>query len=139
MGNSDLGRRLLATDSAVLGPYLAAKGDHEPIMPLSIALRDSSGAFSGVLSVGIRITWLDRLGLNSELPTGAQLSIVDSSGLVYATVPRLPDVTGTRIPGLAALIESDLRTISSERGVTIRRTREAIPRLVAYHRLASDE
>ncbi|WP_331047879.1 hybrid sensor histidine kinase/response regulator [Gemmatimonas sp.] len=137
VGDGPVARRILAVDSAVLGMYLPATSEHEVAMPLSIALRDSTGTFAGVLSIGIRIGWLARLGINPELPKGAQLSIVDSTGFAYAGVPPLPDIVGTRIPGLNALIVQDGRVGSLESGVIIRDNPNGVLRLLAYQQLTS--
>ncbi|BAH37249.1 putative two-component hybrid sensor and regulator [Gemmatimonas aurantiaca T-27] len=139
VGDGPIAQRILAVDSAVLGMHLPASIDREVVMPLSIALRDSTGRFVGVLSIGIRIGWLGRLASDAELPPGSQLSIVDSTGFVYATLPALPDLVGTRVPGLSAMIEQDRRTMDPRSGVTIRNNRKGIMRLVAYHQLASAE
>lgn len=139
VGDGPIASRILLADSATLGNHLPATADREALAPLSIALRDSTGRFTGVLSVGFRMTWLNRLATNTELPDSVQLSIVDSTGFVLAAIPGMPGVVGTRIPGLNALIEQDRQTLSPESGVVIRRSGNGILRLVAYHQLASSD
>ena len=139
VGDGPIASRILLADSATLGNHLPATADREALAPLSIALRDSTGRFTGVLSVGFRMTWLNRLATNTELPDSVQLSIVDSTGFVLAAIPEMPGVVGTRIPGLNALIEQDRQTLSPESGVVIRRSGNGILRLVAYHQLASSD
>ncbi len=126
-------------DSAVVGPYVPGTMDQDAMMPLSIALRDSTGRYRGVLSVNIRMAWFTRFANNAEIPEGAILSIVDSTGLVIALHPRDSATLGKRPAGLSARFEDDRRRGAIQSGVIVRETLGGITRLVAHYQLASAE
>ena len=136
VAGNPLFQRVIASDSVVLGPYLPADSTRQALAPLNVALRDGQGRVTGMLSVGIRLDWFERLTRNSDLPPGALVTVSDSSGLLIAHYPESPQVGRIR-PGLAARYEDDRRRGALERGATVRATLDGVTRLVSHERLQS--
>jgi len=138
VGDNPMLSRVLGTDSTVLGPYLPADPTRarEALVPLNIALRDSTGRARGVLSVGVRLSWLLTLARDTELPESTAVSIADSTGLIIAALPAHTNV-GRRVPELATIMAADRARGVSEQGATIRPTASGVMRLVAHRVLTS--
>ena len=77
----------LKSEGVVMGPYLRSVSIPEPVVPLNRALRDAEGNVLGVLSIGVRMRWLDTLATRLALPEGSVVSMMDATGLVLARVP----------------------------------------------------
>lgn len=126
--------QLRAADTAVVVGYLPARADSVPALPFLIALRDSTGAYRGLLGVGYRLSWFADLASSTDLPDDATVSLIDSTGLLYASLPEKSNTIGQIQPGLNTLIARDL----SDSGVLFRRTGPSGEmQLVAHHRLGS--
>ncbi|WP_291157831.1 ATP-binding protein [Gemmatimonas sp. UBA7669] len=136
VGNNPIMSQVLATDSTVLGPYLKADSTREALVPLNIALRDSTGRARGVLSVGVRLSWLQTLARDTELPESTTVALADSTGLIIAALPLHANV-GRRMPELAAVMADDRARGVAEQGATIRPTTLGYERLVAHRALTS--
>jgi signal transduction histidine kinase/ActR/RegA family two-component response regulator len=136
VSDNPLFRQVLAGDSAVLGPYLAADSSRAALVPINMPLRDASGRLTGMISVGIRLDWFERLSRNSDLPAGALVTVSDSTGLLLAHYPASPFVGKIRA-GLAARFEADRRRGAQERGWIVRNTLDGVLRLVSHERLQS--
>ena len=136
VADNPLFRQVLAGDSTVLGPYIAADSTRPALVPINMPLRDASGRLTGMISVGIRLDWFERLTKNVDLPPGTLATVSDSSGLLLAHFPGSPLVGKTR-PGLAARFEEDRRRGAEERGWIVRNTLDGVTRLVSHERLQS--
>lgn len=136
VGANPIMTQVLATDSTVLGPYLQADSTREALVPLNIALRDSTGRARGVLSVGVRLLWLQTLARDVELPESTTVALADSTGLIIAALPTHANV-GRRMPELAAVMADDRARGAAEQGATIRPTTLGSERLVAHRALTS--
>jgi signal transduction histidine kinase/CheY-like chemotaxis protein len=136
VGDNPIIPQVLATDSTVLGPYLLADSTREALVPLNIALRDSTGRARGVLSVGVRLSWLQTLAQDTELPESTTVSLGDSTGLIIAALPEHGNV-GKRLPELAAIMAADRERGIAVQGATIRPTTSGVMRLVAHRALTS--
>ncbi|WP_053333924.1 ATP-binding protein [Gemmatimonas phototrophica] len=136
VGENPLFTTVMASDSISLGPYLPGSARHPALLPLNLPLRNASGRASGVLSVGIRLDWLDRVARNVELPQGTLVTISDSTGLLIAHLPESPNIGQVR-PGLNARFEEDRRKGMAAEGLTIRRTLDGVTRLIAHRQLQS--
>lgn len=136
VGDNPLFKQVMASDTVILGPYLAADSTRIALVPLNIALRDSEGRATGVLSVGIRLDWFDRLAKNSELPPSSLVTIADSTGLLIAHFPGSPSL-GTVRPGLSERFAEDHARGALERGWMVRTTLDGVERLVSHERLQS--
>jgi signal transduction histidine kinase/CheY-like chemotaxis protein len=136
VGDNPIMAQVLATDSTILGPYLTADSTREALVPLNIALRDSTGRARGVLSVGVRLSWLQTLARDAELPESTTVSIADSTGLIVAALPAHASV-GKRLPELAAIMAADRARGVAEQGAVIRPTTTGVQRLVAHRALSS--
>lgn len=77
----------MRADSAVIGPYMRSVSIPEPVVPLNRAMHDGAGRAVGVLSIGVRMRWLDTLASRLSLPAGAVVSMMDVTGLVLARAP----------------------------------------------------
>ena len=128
--------RVLTSDSVTLGPYLPADGIREALVPLNVALRDQTGRVTGVLSVGLRLSWFQRLANLTELPAGTSASISDSTGRLIAHLPNGPGL-GIVIPDIAKRFEVDRQAGRSTGGIALRTTPSGAARLIAHRQLAS--
>lgn len=136
VGDNALFRQILASDSIILGSYLAADSARGAMVPLNIRLRDSAGRTMGVLSVGIRLNWFERFANLTALPPGTAASITDSTGRLIARMP-FDSTVGRKLPALAAVYEADRRAGQATRGVGLRTLSTGEERLIAYRQLAS--
>jgi len=136
VGNTSLFQRILTSDAVTLGPYLPADGVRDAVVPLNIALRDTSGRVTGVLSIGLRLSWFQRFATLTDLPSGTTATIADSSGRLIAETPDTP-LVGTIVPGLAARFEADRVAGRTVRAVAFRKVTSGITRLIAHRQLAS--
>lgn len=136
VGDNPLFRQVVESDSVVLGPYLPADSSRVALVPLNMALRDARGNVTGMISVGLRLDWFDRLARGSELPEGSMATVSDSTGLLITHHPGSPLVGGVR-SGLAARYVEDGRRGAVERGAIIRSTLDGVTRLVSHERLQS--
>ncbi|WP_461413577.1 ATP-binding protein [Gemmatimonas sp.] len=136
VANNPLFQQVLASDSAALGPYIAADSTRAALVPVNMPLRDSNGRLTGMISVGIRLDWFERLTRNADLPPGTLATVSDSSGLLLAHYPASPLVGKTR-PGLAARFAEDRKRGAEERGWVVRNTLDGVRRLVSHERLQS--
>ena len=136
VADNPLFRQVLAGDSTVLGPYIAADSTRPALVPINMPLRDASGRLTGMIFVGIRLDWFERLTKNVDLPPGTLATVSDSSGLLLAHFPGSPLVGKTR-PGLAARFEEDRRRGAEERGWIVRNTLDGVTRLLSHERLQS--
>jgi signal transduction histidine kinase/CheY-like chemotaxis protein len=128
--------RLAGSDSVLLGPYLPADSTRVALLPINMPLRDEQGRFTGVVSVGIRLDWFDRLARNSDLPPGSLVTIADSTGLLVAHFPSVPALDTVR-PGLNVRFREDLEHGREERGSVVRTTLDGVEQLVSHERLES--
>lgn len=135
--DNPLFRRVMAGDSIVLGPHLTAAHGDDALVPLNLPLRDGKGRKTALLSVGVRLTWFERLASSPILPPGTIATITDSTGLMIARFPRDTALVGRIMPGLRERHLEDRRLGHAERGVTIRPTSDGMIRLVAHRRLTS--
>jgi signal transduction histidine kinase/ActR/RegA family two-component response regulator len=136
VGDNPLFQRMLTSDSVSLGAYLPADSIRDAIVPLNIALRDRAGRVTGVLSIGLRLSWFKRLSNLTEMPSGTSASIADSSGRLIAQIPYNATI-GTVIPEIAQRIEVDRQAGRSRGGIALRTTRSGAARLIAHRQLAS--
>ena len=91
---------IVRSDSGIVGPFILSHGTQEPRMPLATAyvrLKDSTGVLRGVLSVRRKLRWLELLGSETSREPGAIVTLVDSSGFVYARLPDPDGIAGTRV------------------------------------------
>jgi signal transduction histidine kinase/ActR/RegA family two-component response regulator len=136
VGDNPLFRQVLSSDSISLGPYLPADSVRDAIVPLNIALRDSTGRVTGVLSIGLRLSWFRRLSTLTELPVGTSASIADSSGRLIALIPYGAAV-GSVVPDIAQRFEADRQAGRAGGGIAIRTTPSGNRRLIAHRQLTS--
>lgn len=136
LGDNPLFKQVTASDSVVLGPYLPADSSRVSLVPLNISLRDAQGRLTGMISVGIRMDWFDRLARNSDLPADAIVSVADSAGRLIAHHPGTTNI-GKVSPGLNAIFVQDMQRGAMERGDIIRNTLDGVRRLVSHERLQS--
>jgi signal transduction histidine kinase/CheY-like chemotaxis protein len=125
---------VLASDTTVIGPYLPADSTRVALVPLNIPLRDAGGRAAGMLSIGIRLDWFERL--TRAVPAGSIVTVADSSGLLIAHYPGSP-LVGTVRGGLSERFAEDRRRGAEERGWIERATLDGVVRLVSHERLAS--
>lgn len=136
VGDNPLFRQVMQSDSVVLGAYLPADSTRIALVPLNMALRDARGNVTGMISIGLRLDWFDRLTRDSDLPDGSMATVSDSTGLLITHFPASPLVGSVR-SGLAARYEEDDRRGATERGAVIRTTLDGVTRLVSHERLQS--
>lgn len=127
--HSRIAESVMAVDSAIVVRYLAAQGDSVPVLPFLIALRDSTGAYRGMLGVGFRLAWFGNLAANPDLPRHSRVLMVDSSGLLLASLPAKPANVGKVVPELSTLVAQE----PVDSGVVLRKTPDGRVWLVAYH------
>jgi len=136
---SPLFAKILSADTSVLGPYLAAERNREPLVPLNIAVQDRDGTVTSVLSIGIRLMWLARLQgavAAAGLAEGAVISIGDSAGTLIGRLPYAESV-GSKVPQVARVFSDSARPAAPSSGFTEARGVDGVLRLIAYRRLAS--
>jgi len=136
VGDNALFANVMAGDTITLGPYLPSTAARPALLPLNMPLRNAAGSNTGVLSVGIRLDWLDRVARHAELPKGALVTIADSTGLLIAHIPPSPIVGSVR-PRLNARFEEDRRHGVAAEGLLVRVTLDGTTRLVAHRQLRS--
>lgn len=136
VGDNPLFKKVMASDSISLGPYLPGNASRPGLVPLNLPLRDAQGRPTGMLSVGVRLDWLDRVARNAELPKGTLVTVADSAGLLIAHLPDSPNIGQVR-PGLSARFAEDRRKGAATEGLTIRTTLDGVVRLIAHRQLQS--
>lgn len=136
VSDNPLFKLVMSSDSVILGPYIPADSTRVALVPLNVPLRDAKGRATGMISVGIRLDWFERLARNSDLPPGSIVTVADSTGLLLAHHPMSPALGSVR-PGLSARFAEDARRGALERGWIIRNTLDGVTRLVSHERLQS--
>lgn len=136
VGNNPLFRSVVQNDTIALGPYLAADSTRMALLPLNAPLRDAAGRPRGMLSIGVKLDWLDRIARNAELPPGTIATVADSTGRLLARIPQSSQV-GAVVPGLSAFFEADRKSGSAREGITVRNTLGGGAWLVAHRQLQS--
>lgn len=129
---------LMHSDSGLIGPYRRSNGADGPKEPLStayVAIHDSAGNYIGALSMRRKMRWLADLARDIQRDSQAVVTLLDSTGFVYAQFPDAAGISGTR-PTLPATKgePTRLRPLSGmhEMGGV-----DTIPRLYAFDSLPS--
>ena len=81
----------LATSDTVIGEAFVGRLTGSWILPFYRAVRDGTGRVQGVVSVGLKLSWLNRELANAKYPDEARLGLIDANGRVLA---RHPDPEG---------------------------------------------
>ncbi len=138
VGANPLFLRVMREGAITLGPYLVADSTRPALLPVNVPLRDATGRATGVLSVGLKLDWLDRIARNADLPGGTIVTVADSTGRLIARLPYARTV-GTERPKLDSIMEADRLRGTAQEGLTVRRASDGVIRLIAHRQLQSAE
>lgn len=81
-----------------VGEYTDSRLSGSPILPVSVPLRDRSGAIIGVVSTAIRLDWFNQRLRERGMAEGNALTIADRNGTIVARDPDPERFVGSKIP-----------------------------------------
>lgn len=81
-------QQVKSTHRFVASEYLTGRTTGKPIMVLAIPVLDASGNLQAILTVGITLSWFDTIAAQEQLPSGAELTLIDRHGAVLAHSPE---------------------------------------------------
>ena len=101
-------RRTIESGSPTLGRYGFDRGRGRPTMTLSAPAVDAAGVVRAVVVVALDLGQLARAVLETPLPAGSSMMLVDANGVILARVPETPGWTGE-------MVDEPLRRVLAER------------------------
>ena len=100
--------RTIESGSPTLGRYGFDRGRGRPTIALSAPAVDGAGVVRAVVVVALDLGQLARAVLETPLPTGASMMLVDANGVILGRVPETPGWT-------AEMVDEPLRRLLAER------------------------
>jgi len=100
--------RAIESGSPILGRYSFDRSRGRPTITLSAPAVDSAGLVRAVVMVALDLGQLARAVLETPLPTGASMLLVDSNGVILGRVPETPGWAGE-------MVDEPLRRLLAER------------------------
>jgi signal transduction histidine kinase len=95
----------LRTGDFAVGEYTIGPVTGHPIIAVGTPVRDDGGRIVGVLSASIDLTWFNTIPDTTELPAGATVTVLDSTG---AVLMRTPPVAVPQTDAVQPLIDTVL-------------------------------
>ncbi len=96
--NTNHFRRALAVQDFAIGDYSAGGVDDRASVGFAFPLFSSDGRVRAILFAALDVGWINQLAMESYLPDGVALSIVDSRGILLARSPEPEMWIGKHIP-----------------------------------------
>ena len=96
--NTNHFRRALAVQDFAIGDYAAGGVDDRSSVGFALPLFSSDGRVRAILFAALDVGWINQLAMESYLPDGVALSIVDSRGILLARSPEPEMWIGKHIP-----------------------------------------
>jgi signal transduction histidine kinase/CheY-like chemotaxis protein len=88
-------RQAMQTGEFTVGVYNLGKLANAPILPLSLAFRDESGAIAGLVYVSLDLEWLTRYFADKQFDKDATLLIADRNATILLRLPDNERFVGT--------------------------------------------
>ena len=90
-------QRAVALRGFAVGDFTSARTDGQALLEVARPVLDSAGRVESVFLLTLTTTWIADLSLDTGLPHGASLFMLDRSGLILVREPYDPAIVGQRL------------------------------------------
>ena len=91
-------KRAVALRGFAVGDFAGARPDGHALLEVARPVLDPAGRVESVLLLTLTSSWLADLSLDTDLPRGSSLIMLDQTGLILAREPHDPSIVGRRLP-----------------------------------------
>lgn len=98
LSNSPYFRHALEADNFTMSGYRIDEVTGNAVITFGYPVYDAMNTMKAVVFVDLDLTWFKQLDVEAQLPTGAALIVIDSSGTILARYPEPEKWVGKRLP-----------------------------------------
>ncbi len=123
----------IATKNFATGDFTIGRVTGRSVLPFAYPILDANGNVTAVVNASIDLAWIDQIGPQVQLPSGAVILAVDHTGKVLARYPASENWVGKTLPE-APIIREIIK--SQGEGTVQTKGLDGIERLYAFTPLA---
>jgi PAS domain S-box-containing protein/putative nucleotidyltransferase with HDIG domain len=81
-------QQLLQTKNFVVSDYQMGRISGKSVIVMAYPVLDTSNDLQAVVSIGLDLSWINRLNTEADLPPGSEYTVIDRGGIVLARFPE---------------------------------------------------
>jgi len=98
-------KEVLETRSFTASDYLIGKNSNKPSLVLALPVLNGAANVAAVIAVSIRLSWMNSLSDNEQLPRGSTVTMIDRNGTILGRQPESDKRIGQSHPRTTLIVE----------------------------------